>query len=104
MKKLFAYIFAIVLLFSVLPVREIGKLLGKSQTTEEVHSDDMQDDDVDLAGKIKKEIDPFISHSSHQEEDILVCYNHSVQVAIHGASILPDHYIPRIPTPPPNFG
>lgn len=103
-KKLFAYLFVVVLLFSVLPVREIGKLLGKSQTTEEVHNDDLQDDDADFSGKIKKEIDPFVSFTYQQEDDVLISYNHKIEVAIHGASILPDHYIPRIPTPPPNIG
>lgn len=102
MKKFIAYIFIIVFLFSVLPVREIGKLLGKQQTTEEVHSDDAPDSD-DFAGKVKKEIDPFTEAGFYTEADILGSYNHKVQVAIHGSSVLPDHFVPRIPTPPPNF-
>jgi hypothetical protein len=103
-KKLFAILFVFVLLFSVLPVREIGKLLGKQQTTEEVHNDDMPAGDDDFGGKIKKEIDPFLVFEMHEQSDILNSYNNKVLVAIHGASILPDHYIPRIPTPPPNIG
>ena len=103
MKKLFAILFLFVLLFSVLPVREIGKLLGKQQTTEEVHSDDMPSGD-EPGGMIKKEIDPFVVFELHTQADILNSYNNKIQVAIHGASVLPDHYIPRIPTPPPNIG
>lgn len=102
-KKVFAIIFTLVFLFSVLPVREIGKLLGKQQTTEEVHNDDVPPSD-DLGGKIKKEMDPFLAYEFHGQSDILESYNNKVSVAIHGASILPDHYIPRIPTPPPNIG
>ena len=104
MKKFIAFIFLIVFLFSVLPVREIGKLLGKQQTTEEVHNDDAPAGDDDFAGKVKKEIDPFTETGYYTEADVLESYNHKIQVAIHGTSVLPDHFIPSIPTPPPNIG
>ncbi len=105
MKKVVAYIFIIIFLFSALPVREIGKMLGKGQTTEEVHADDdgtgVPDDD--FAGKIKKDLDPFIEVIFHAEVAPMFVYNNKVQVAIHRSSILPDHFVPNIPTPPPDF-
>jgi hypothetical protein len=97
------YIFLIVFLFSVLPAREIGKLLGKQQTTEEVHDDDAPDGD-DFAVKLKKETDPFTESAFYTEADMAGSYNHKMQVAIYGSSVLPDHFVPRIPTPPPNIG
>ncbi len=102
MKKVFAYFFVLVFLFSVLPVREIGKLLGKGQTTEEVHSDDCTGDDDGLC-KVKKEMDPFTEVVSETTVAALLDLTNKIQVAIHQASILPDHFTPNIPTPPPDF-
>ena len=101
-KKLLAYLFIIVFLFSIVPVKELGKLLGKGQTTEEVHSDDCPGGD-DIAGKVKKEMDPFTEMTFQTVSDVLFVYNSKMQVAIHGSSVLPDHFVASIPTPPPNF-
>ncbi len=76
--------------------------MSKGQTTEEVHNDDAPGPDNDLAGKVKKEIDPFTEMFFAEETNIIESYNHKVLVAIHGTSVLPDHFVPRIPTPPPN--
>ena len=86
----------------MLPVKDISKLFGKSQTTEEVHNDDCPGDDV--GGKVKKEMDPFTEMTFHTVSDVLFVYNNKIQVAIHGSSVLPDYFVPNIPTPPPNFG
>ena len=74
----------------------------KGQTTEEAHTDDCPGDDDGLC-KMKKEVDSF---THHIEETIIASiqnYNNKIQVAIHSTSVLPDHYVPNIPTPPPDF-
>ena len=88
---------------SVLPVRELGKLCSKVQSTEEVHNDDCTGDDDGLC-KIKKEMDPFVCAGNHLSLAAVRSYGQKIVVAIHSASVLPDHFTPDIPTPPPNEG
>ncbi len=102
MKKVIAVLFILTLLLSIAPLREIGKLLGKAQTTEEVHSEDCPGGDDDGMCKIKKEVDPFTEYAPHEVIVAVRSFNHKVRVAIHQASALPDHFVSSIPTPPPD--
>ncbi|MBC7553197.1 MAG: hypothetical protein H7257_04395 [Taibaiella sp.] len=104
MKMLLAYFFIFLFLCSVLPIREIGKLCCKAQSSEEVHSDDCDngDDDCNLC-KLKKEVDPFTVFSASSIVSAVNVYGNKIQVAIHQTSILPDHFVPNIPTRPPDF-
>gem|GEM_PF-3126358 len=87
-------------MFSVLPVRQLTKLCSKAQT-EEVHSDDCTGDDDGLC-KIKKDADTFTHNSDHATLPAITYYSVKTAVAIHRASVLPDHFTPSIPTPPPD--
>ncbi len=83
----------------MLPIKEIGKLLCKSQATEEVHENDMADDGP---LKLKKEGDPFLSHNPIEFSVYSQYFTKQVQVSIQHVAYLPDYHIPDIPTPPPN--
>ncbi|XZF13805.1 hypothetical protein ACTHGU_18645 [Chitinophagaceae bacterium MMS25-I14] len=100
MRHVLAIFFLTIFSFQVLPVKEIGKLLFKSQTTEEVHEDTC-DTAPDI--KVKKEGDPF--HPVFFENIPLArVQNLTARIAlvIHRTSELPDYHIPDILTPPPN--
>lgn len=100
MRPFLATFFLLIFSFQVLPVKEIGKLLFKAQTTEEVH-ESHTDDGPDL--KVKKEGDPFqlssfnITAAARQKD-----LSTKIAVVIHRTAILPDYHIPDILTPPPN--
>jgi hypothetical protein len=100
MKPFLATFFLLIFSFQVLPVKEIGKFLFKSQTTEEVH-ENHSDDCPDL--KVKKEGDPFqlasfeITSVARQKT-----LSNKIATVIHRTASLPDYHIPDILTPPPN--
>lgn len=100
MRQYLAIFFLLIFSFQVLPVKEIGKLLFKSTTTEEIH-ESHADDAPDL--KVKKEGDPFHASfmnipSSARAKD----FTAKVLLVIHRSASLPDYHIPDILTPPPN--
>ncbi len=95
MRQFIACIFLTIFSFQVLPVKELGRLLFKSVMTEEV-----QGQDADIDGKVKKEIDLFtFTPEKPLHTDVLGA---KISVAIHYSDGLPDHHVPDILTPPPN--
>lgn len=100
MKVWLAYVCIIIFSFQVLPIKEIGKLLFKAQTTEEIHEDDIADD---APLKLKKEGDPFISHPSWELQAYNQYFSKKVHIAMLKVARLQTGHIPDIPTPPPNY-
>jgi hypothetical protein len=102
MRHFIAYIFLTLFSFQVLPVKEIGKMLFKSQTTEEIHEEDFTDNGPDA--KLKKEGDPFrpAADFSIASSARIQSLSAKIAVVIHRTAILPDYHIPDILTPPPN--
>lgn len=100
MRHILAYFFLIIFSFQVLPVKEIGKLLFKSQTTEEIH-EDYADNGPDA--KIKKEGDPFkLSDFNVSSSARIASLSAKIALVIHRTASLPDYHIPDILTPPPD--
>ncbi|PZF71990.1 hypothetical protein DN068_15255 [Taibaiella soli] len=100
MRQHLAMFFLLIFSFQVLPVKEIGKLLFKSTTTEEIH-EGHADDGPDL--KIKKEGDPFhVSFMDMTSTARAKEFTAKVLLVIHRTASLPDYHIPDILTPPPN--
>lgn len=102
MRQWIAYLFLALFSFQVLPVKEIGKILFKSQTTEEIHEEDYADSNgPDL--KLKKEGDPFKpSDFGIASSARILSLSAKIALVIHRTSTLPDYHIPDILTPPPN--
>ncbi len=95
MRKVIACIFLTIFSFQILPVKELGKLLFKSVMTEEVIGHD-----VDVDGKVKKEIDFYtFAPEKAPHTDVLGA---KISVAIHYSDGLQDCHVPDILTPPPN--
>ena len=101
MKQLFACFLLMVFVFATLPVREIGKLLVKGQMTEEVQDHDDCGEDADCM-KVLKEQDLYVHHvyASHTLPQQI--YTQKVATAIHCAEALPEHFVSRVQTPPPD--
>lgn len=93
---MFLFIFS----FQVLPVKELGKIFSKGQLTEEVHSG--SDYSGDCALKIKKSTDLF---HLWRTEQIVRNRHITVQILakIQAAERIPQHHVPEVPTPPPNY-
>lgn len=100
MRIFLAYIFIIIFSFQVLPVRELGKIFSKGQLTEEVHNDNDTFDDC--AFKIKKGSDLF--HFTHTEYTVRdKHFTVQILAKIQATERIPQHHVPEVPTPPPNY-
>ncbi len=103
MRRFLALIFLIIFSFQVLPLKAIGKLLAKGQTTEEVQEDGAGIDDFD--GKVVKfqEEQNFASHSNNNLAASVRYFNEKLTALIHMAEKLPLVHVTKIPSPPPDF-
>lgn len=100
MRRLLAYIMLTIFSFQIIPIKEIGKILFKSQLTEEIH--EVCEDDCE-AGDFKfKETIAFKGSaiSYINQEHYFQC---KLVVAIHMAAQLDHQHFPDIFVPPPNF-
>ena len=82
-------------------MKEIGKILFKSQLTEEIHED--CENDCEEGNELKfKETIPFKAPSvSYLNQQLY--FQTQLIVAIHMASQLDHQHFPDIFVPPPNF-
>ena len=97
-KKLFAYIFLLLICFQALPIKEIGEILANGQITEEVqdHGGDGQ------PIKVKRVIDFFyLNNNSCNLRGF--SGNSSYMQAVHDAERVPHQHLADILTPPPNL-
>lgn len=100
----------LMILFSLqqLPVKELGKLLVKKTSTEQVEDGDGSGTDEDNPSplkQLKEKEDPLkycMSTVSFQFKEVIV--THQVATALHKAHRLVPHFVPDIATPPPNYG
>jgi len=97
MKMWLASLFLFIFSSQVLPVKEVGKILFKSQLTEEIHEHHSPDDHQ----KSKKFSDPFTGLSGDITVRLLQV-SHDAALAIHYADYAPAAHVPDIFTPPPN--
>jgi hypothetical protein len=97
MRHFLAYIMLTIFSFQILPVKEIGKILFKSQLTEELH-----EDCAECNNEVKfKEPLPFkVPPVYHIRQ--LICFDMKLAVAIHKASLIMHQHFPDILVPPPN--
>lgn len=97
--RLFAYILIILFSFQVIPVRELGKFMFKKAATEQV-----QDIDEDQGAACKKKgaegtkLLPGVAFFRLRQ----ILSNRQAQTALHIRFIITPHFVPEIPTPPPN--
>ncbi len=100
MKPWLACILMILFSFQALPVKELGKLLGKKAIQEQV-----QDESGDTSDASKqfaeKEIEKLFVHSQAFQLTTLVV-EEQVKVALHRFHFFEDHFHPDITTPPPD--
>ncbi len=103
MRLFLALIFLTIFSFQVLPLKVIGKLLAKAQTTEEVQEDDADVDGFD--GKVVKfQDDQNVEHNTFGNLAASVLYfNNKLSTLIHSSEKLPLVHVTKIPSPPPDF-
>jgi hypothetical protein len=78
------------------PVKEIGKLLGKCQNTEEVHNQD----DGGIVKEKKDDVFHFCQTGYHIAQEMTL--SRKITVLLQTSEHLPDSYTADILTPPPN--
>ena len=93
MKKLIAFICLFVLSVQVLPVQQIGSLLGSNTINEELPHNFSSEKSTDL----KFEHTGFDISLYHVSDET------SAAIYIHFASSIPDNHQGEIHTPPPNI-
>ena len=93
MKKLIAFICLFVLSVQVLPVQQIGSLLGSNTINEELPHNFSSEKNTDL-----KFEHTGVDISLYQAND-----ETSAAIYIHFASSIPDNHQGEIHTPPPNI-
>jgi len=101
MRKLLAILFLTIFSFQVLPLKVIGKLLGSSQNTEEVHNDGSSEDGQ--GAKLAKFGDDLLAF--HHTPDLFASrqyFDVKVTAFIHMAELLPSVHVAEIPSPPPD--
>jgi len=103
MRRLLAIFFLIMFSLQVVPVKELGKLLSKSQNTEEVQGDDDVSSNDALNAGVVCYSDMILSRYSF---DPVACSNYikdRLSLIIRDASLLPLTHVPAVPAPPPDF-
>jgi len=97
MRHAIATLFMLLLCSQALPLKEIGKALFKSQTTEEVHPEEDGGPDDDDAIKLFT----YYTGPDYAIKSIDVLAE-VIAVHMHHAASLPDNHSLDIFTPPPN--
>jgi hypothetical protein len=103
MRKSLAIIFLVIFSCQVLPLKAIGKLLAKAQTTEEVQHDGGADNPDDCGLKGGKFADDFFMLS--YDSDIAantVYFESKISAIIHSADKLPPSWVGDTLSPPPD--
>lgn len=103
MKLWVSYLLIILFSLQQLPVKELGKLLVKKSTTEQVQdSDEANNEDTPAPKQFKEDPLKYCLHpvSFHLKEIIIT---HRVETALHEAHQFIPHFVPDIVTPPPNL-
>ena len=93
MKKIVALICLVVLSVQVLPVEQIGDLLGSNTMNEELPHNSFTEKADDLK---------FENTSCYISSVLLFCSLAQSEAYIHFASSIPDNHQGEIHTPPPN--
>ena len=101
MKLLLSYFLIILFSLQSLPVKELGKLLVKKSATEQVQDAD-EEMEKEASSKQWKEYNQKLylhspSYVFHATFTAL-----KVAIALQDAGIIRPHFVPDIPTPPPN--
>ena len=100
MKFCLAFLLMVIFSFQVLPVKKMGKVLGKVQGTEQVQNDDTDDDDD--SGNLALSYNDIILSSTSFEVSGGSCYlKNKISIIIAGAEVLPLVRLEKIPSPPP---
>jgi len=101
MKRWLAYICIMLFSLQVLPVKEIGGFLLKSQLMEKEYSDSDASDDNNP--KPKKQKDSYCFNDLAQAVAGTMLLTQRARIAIEMASRLPQDYTVDILTPPPDY-
>jgi hypothetical protein len=103
MRRFLALLFLTIFSFQVLPLKAIGKLMDREQTTEEVQQDDANTDDQ--GGKVVKFQDDqnIDAPETYDTAAYIYCFNIKINALMHLADTLPIVPIAEIPSPPPDF-
>src|SRR4051794_33725126 len=97
MRQCLAILFMVIFAFQVLPVKAIGKLLGKGQTTEEVEGGNY---DYGKADKFNDVIFTFPHAVALPARDSY--FQNKLSAIIHRAEALFAVHVPDVPSPPPD--
>lgn len=99
MRQLIAVFFLLILSSQVLPLKQVGKVLFKSQITEEeVAGHGMHEKDAEQALKLFTHLSPNGNNAQGRIElltAVLSCY-------LHTSESIPDNHSSEIFAPPPN--
>lgn len=97
MRHAIAILFLLLLSSQVLPLKQVGKILFKSQITEEIHNEGGEHANDDDAVKL-------FTHSGHPPytPESIKFLTAVIAVHIHIVEMIPDYHLPEILTPPPN--
>jgi hypothetical protein len=97
MKKCFAIFFLLIFSFQVMPVKAIGRIIAKGQTTEEVKDYGIDDED----GKGKLGEDFFFGQTTPEFAGRLDFDKEQIAI-IHKAASLPPTNTREVQSPPPD--
>ncbi len=101
MRYCLALLLMVLFSFQVLPVKKIGKLIGKVQGTEQVQDDDdSSDDDVSISGSVCNG-DIIISQFSFDCTAQNGKLESNISIFIRESGVLPTVQLAKIPSPPP---
>lgn len=103
MKRWISYLFIVILSVFTLPVKQIGESLLKKNTTEQL--DDTNADAGETAKQqqqMQEEVlHKFILPSSATGVQLLAIHARLLKLRLADSRLVP-HFVPEIPTPPPN--
>ncbi|OJW79041.1 MAG: hypothetical protein BGO69_03970 [Bacteroidetes bacterium 46-16] len=95
MKRFIAYICLFVFFLQAVPVKQIGRLLGKCTNTEEV-----QNEDGSIQKEKKDDVFHYCQYNYHLNE--VMSFSRKISILLHKAEQLHESYPADILTPPPN--
>jgi hypothetical protein len=90
----------IIFSFQVAPVKALGKLLAKAQTTEEVHNDGSDNSEDD--GSMSKFNDLYLSYHYPDVAAQTLYFKNKISGIIHRADALPATLVADVQSPPPD--
>ena len=103
MRRSLAIIFLVIFTFQVMPMKGFGKLLCKSQNTEDVQDDDQGDDDATGLATLYSSDFILTRASSFDPSEGRHFFENKLSFIIRNAEALPYAYVTKVPAPPPDL-